>query len=317
MDTSNRQDNIRSSMTSFASETYTKEERLSEMFDLQYEVARITCPHKSEYELKHLRFWESLDELKRRNKQACAGADDAIGDFEEGCRNLGRLISAEIGGNRGEHKAYRMLQQQGCKGTIVRDLQLSEGVNRTELDLVVITGTAIAIVEVKNTKMDVYIDEVGDQYRLGYLERFDSQLGTKMELRKHLVQQIAKQAGVAGVDVLSLVCFTDSRISVENRCGFLTTCNLGTLSHQIDSFEGDRCIELDERAAIQKALLAASSEERYPMDYDIEGFKLSFAKALAAVEMAETALSGQATSQEEADPHQAASVGNYETCHAA
>lgn len=273
-------------MKSFQAEEYTKEERFGEMLKLQREAVEIVFPDKNETFKGEARLWDVLERLKRESQTAGFGADDEIAAFEHDCREMGRRIAAEFSGNRGEEKAYRRLRYKECPGIILRNLQLSEGDCRTEIDLVVITGGAVFVIEVKNTRLDIYIDEVGDQYRLGEVERFDTRLGTKMDFQKRLVKQLAAKAGFPELEILGIVCYTDSRIKVYNHCERIRTCTLGKLPYLIIDHEDSRKIDDEGIVSISNVLQEASKQERYPMDYDVEGFKYNFARAVCAVEMA-------------------------------
>lgn len=273
-------------MESFQAEKYTKEERFGEMLKLQRETVEVVFPDKDEALKGKARLWDALEHLRRENQMTGFRADEEIAAFEHDCREMGRRIAAEFSGNRGEEKAYRRLRYKECPGIILRNLQLSEGDYRTEIDLVVITGSAAFVIEVKNTRLDIYIDEVGDQYRLGEVEHFDTQLGTKMDFRKRLVKQLAAEAGFPELEVLGIVCYTDSRIKVYNHCESIQTCTLGKLPYLIIDHEDSHAINDEGMVSIADALQEASRQERYPMDYDIEGFKYNFARAVCAVEMA-------------------------------
>lgn len=279
-------DRIIGSMESFQAQAYTKEERLREMLKLQRETVETAFSDKDETFKSSARLWDVLEHLKRENQAIGFKANDEIAVFERDCREIGHRIAAELSGNRGEEKAYRRLQHKGCPGIILRNLQLSEGDYRTEVDLAVITGSMAFVIEVKNTRLDIYIDEVGDQYRLGKIERFDTRLGDKMDFRKKLVKRIAAEAGFPEMEVQSIVCYTDSRIKVYNHCESIRTCGLGKLPYLIIEHEGAEEIGDEGIRMIADALQEASQQERYPMDYDIEGFKNNFARAVCAVEVA-------------------------------
>lgn len=274
------------SMTSFQKKSYSKNERLEELFNLQSEVVKITFPEKDDLFTSRLRLWDALNYLKAENTNSGCKANTEIKVFERDCSEIGWRIAAEVAGNKGEEKVYRRLQYKECPGIILRNLELSLEDKHTELDTVVITDNAIFIIEVKNTNLDVYIDEVGDQYKVSNHKKFDSKLGTKMIFRKQLVQQIANVVGLADAEIINLVCFTNSCIKIDNRCDELQTCTLGKLPYFIIEYQSQHSISVVDQKAIAEALTEASNQERYPMDYNIEEFKTNFARAIVAVEIA-------------------------------
>lgn len=105
-----------------------------------------------------------------------------------------------------------------------------------------------------------------------------------MGFRKRLVRQLAAGAGFPELEALGIVCYTDSRIKVYNHCESIQTCTLGKLPYLIINHADSPAIDDEGVVSIVAALQEASKQERYPMDYDIEGFKYNFARAVCAVE---------------------------------
>lgn len=286
MNEQKRINQIVESMTSFQEQSYSKKERLEELFNLQSEVVKITFPKKDNLFTDNLRLWDALNYLKSENANSGCKANAEIKAFERDCSEIGWRIAAEIAGNKGEEKVYRRLQYKECPGVILRNLELSQEDQHTELDTVVITDNAVFIIEVKNTKLDVFIDEVGDQYKVSNHKRFDSKLGTKMIFRKQLVQQITNAVGLTDIEIINLVCFTNSCVKIDNRCDELKTCTLSDLPYLIMKHKPQHSISASDQKFIAEALTKASNQERYPMDYNIEEFKTNFARAIVAVEIA-------------------------------
>ena len=84
----------------------------------------------------------------------------------ESSKILCNLIKAEISGNRGEYKAFKTLEYLQSQNKVMRNVELSHGETRTEIDALVITPKCLTIVEVKNTsKNNLLIDEDGNYYR--------------------------------------------------------------------------------------------------------------------------------------------------------
>ena len=72
---------------------------------------------------------------------------------------------------------------------ILKNIELKDGDDRTELDAVVITPYGITIVEVKNTARDIFIDENGNYYRTGEFLNWDCNIVQKMNLKEDLLKR--------------------------------------------------------------------------------------------------------------------------------
>ena len=76
-------------------------------------------------------------------------------------------ISAEFSGNAGEQKVFRALDNLGCQNSVLHNVELEFDGRRTEIDAIVFTNHAIFIIEIKNSKKNIFIDENGEFYRIG------------------------------------------------------------------------------------------------------------------------------------------------------
>ena len=127
-----------SGMTSFSKEHYQKSELLNEMFALQTEIveAAFSEEHAS---TANLRIWDVERHLEQLNEDCGHVADEELERFKDGSKVLCNMIKAEISGNRGEYKAFKNLEYLRSQNTVLRNVELQDGANRSELDAVVIT----------------------------------------------------------------------------------------------------------------------------------------------------------------------------------
>lgn len=289
MNNENRVSQIASTFNSFTKSTYTKEERLSELLNIQKEMAAMTLSVKTDAELDNARLWDVVKHFEQENAEYGGKATSEVTAFRKDCSKIGQMIAAEISGLSGENRAYWRLVNAECPGIILRNLEISNDEDKSELDLVVINASGVFIVEVKNTHKDVFIDEDGDQYKMGAYTKFDTHLGDKMAFRKQLLQEHLAKLGFSNVDVTGLVVYTFNRIEVQNRCPELKTCFLGQLPYLIKEHRGKTAISDEEQATIASAFEQAAQNGSYAMDYDMEQFKENFANALLAIENAKLA----------------------------
>ncbi len=83
-------------------------------------------------------------------------ATELLEVLREDCKMFSNLIRTEISGDWRENKVFNRLSGLKGKHTILRNIELSNEHGRTELDMVVLTEKIQVIVEVKNTKKDIF-----------------------------------------------------------------------------------------------------------------------------------------------------------------
>ena len=279
----NRVNEMVNKMKSFGKEKYQKDELLTEMFALQREIVELTFneDHASTADLK---IWDVERHLEQLNQDCGNVADKELARFKEGSKTLCNLIKAEVSGNRGEAKAFRTLQFIKSRNLILKNVELSDGERRTELDAVVITPTGITIVEVKNTAKDIFIDENGDYFRTGQFLRWDCNIAQKISLKEELLRQALTGEGVHNTPIKSIVVFTNNRIEVQNKHSGIETCFVSQLAHLIDDYKADEIIADDEMARIGEIIRDAENKEAYQFDFDVVQYKKDFATLMMVLE---------------------------------
>ena len=273
------------SMKSFGKDRYQREELLSEMFALQQEIVELTFngEHASTADLK---IWDVERHLAQMNQECGGVADEALQAFVNGSKTFCNLIKAEVSGARGEAKAFRTLQFIHSKNIILKNVELSDGDLRTELDAVVILPGTIVIVEVKNTAKNIFIDENGDYYRTGEFLKWDCNIAEKMLTKETLLRKALERDGIRDVQLRSIVVFTDNRIEVQNKYSCIRTCFVSQLAYVINGFRGGRVMTDEEMEQAEKAIRAAEHKEAYPFEFDVEQYKRDFATLMATLEEA-------------------------------
>jgi hypothetical protein len=279
----NRVNEMVNNMKSFGKERYQKDELLTEMFALQREIVELTFneDHASTADLK---IWDVERHLEQLNQDCGNVADEELARFKEGSKALCNLIKAEVSGNRGEAKAFRTLQFIQSRNLVLKNVELSDGERRTELDAVVITPMGITIVEVKNTAKDIFIDENGDYFRTGQFLRWDCNIAQKISLKEELLRKALADEGVHNTPIKSIVVFTNNRIEVQNKYSEIETCFVSQLAHLIDEYKTDQTIADDEMAGIGEIIRNAENKETYQFDFDVARYKKDFATLMVILE---------------------------------
>ncbi len=281
----NRINKIVDSMTSFNRDKYTNCEVLTELFKLQDELVKQTFNDKHA-DAAELRIWDVENYLEKMNENLDYVADEELRVFKNGCKFICNEIKARISGNRGESKAFFNLENLPVKNVLMKNLELENGDLRSEIDALVVTRQAIYIVEVKNPHKDIFISEEGLYYKTGEFLRLDCNIGEKMDLRESLVRANLVKNGIAGKPIKKVIVFTNDRISVQNKYKDITICFLSQLKHIVSDERTDICITDDEMQGIKNVLEKANIDGKYSFDFDVNGFKRSYAELLVKLEEA-------------------------------
>lgn len=283
----NRVNDLMEIMNSFKKDKYHKSELLTELFSLQQEIVNLTFngDHASTANLK---IWDVERHLEQLNVECGYVANEELQKFIEGSKILCNLIKAELSGNRGELKAFRTLEYLHSQNNILKNVELSDGNYRTELDVVVITPNCITIVEVKNTAKDIFIDENGNYYRTGEFLKWDCNIAEKMQIKENLLRKSLADVGICNLTVQNIVVFTNNRIEVQNKCNHIKTCFLSQLAYIIDGFKEERLYSTEEMNMMGSTIEAAECKVSYPIEFDVKQYKYNFAKAMAILEEAST-----------------------------
>lgn len=280
-----RVNELKASMKSFGKEKYQKAELLDEMFALQQEIVSLTF-NQDHAALAELRIWDVEKHLEQMNEELGNVADEELQRFIEGSKILCNLIKAEISGNRGEAKAFRTLEYIKSRNYVLKNVELSDGDFRTELDAVVITPSAITIVEVKNTAKDIFIDEAGNYFRTGEFLRLDCNIGEKMQIKEELLRKALSTTGYGDVEINSVVVFTNNRIEVQNKFEGLRTCFSSQLSYKVEGNRSRVIFSDEDMDAIKACIEEAENKEAYLFEFDVEQYKTDYATLMAKLEEA-------------------------------
>lgn len=283
MNIEKRKQEIVAQMTSCTKDTYHKSEILPELIALQSELVELTF-NKDHAELANLKLWDVEEHLNQLNTQYGEIASEPLQSFRGFSRTVCNLIKAEISGNRGEYKASKALEYLRLPHTVLRNIELCDGDERTEIDDIVITHGGITIVEVKNTSKDIMIDEAGHYYRTGEFLKYDCNIAEKLDVKERLLKKVLEASGIMGVRINTVLVFTNNRIEVQNKYARVKTCFTNTLNYVIESFENASVYSDSDIERIQSAISSASASNLFPLEFDVQALKEAFATVLATLE---------------------------------
>ena len=277
---------VLSRITSFGKSRYCKADYEGEMRKLQHEL--LCLIFEEEHVLSaRLTIWDVYNQLERECKERGDVATEELAEFKVGCRMFSDLIRAEISGNKGESMVFSRLSGLKIKNKIFRNVELVEEGNRSELDMVVVTEKTSFILEIKNTKTGVFIDEKGDYYRTGEYMNHDCNLLQKMNNRQQLLTNVLEDT-LTGlekpINIVKVIVFTNKWIEVRNKCGDLKVCSLAELPYYIEDYVGENLYSEEDIIAMADAISNSAVSGEYEPEMDMQKFKTDFAKVLVAVE---------------------------------
>lgn len=283
----NRVKEIMDGITAFSKNEYHKSELLNEMFLLQKEMVALTF-NEEHAENADLKIWDVEDHFKKLNQDCGNVADTELEMFIEESKQFCNLIKAELSGIKGEGRAFKSLERLHSENIIMKNIELCDEMNRTELDAVVITPHLITIIEVKNTAKNVFIDGSGNYYRDGEYQKYDSNLKKKTEYKEKMLRNALEQQGIYDIPIKSIVVFTDNQIEIHNTCPSLKTCFVNMLPNIIDNYDKEFDYSIIKMNEIKQIINNASNKMSYAFNFDVAKYKLHFAELMTILEEAAT-----------------------------
>lgn len=274
---------IMNNLKAFDKESYKRDELLPELLKLQTEMVEMTF-NEEHASVANLKIWDVKDHLVQLNNESGNIADEEIKKFSDEAYDFSNMIRGIISGNKGEAKVFNILDSYKYNGNaLLKNIELSNDGERTEIDALVVTPKALVIVEVKNTGRDIFIDENGDYYRMGRFLRWDSNIKEKFETKEALLK---KALGKEYEDCIvnKVVVFTNDKVEIQNKYQDMETCFLTQLTYVIERFDSGRNYEKSDMDDICKKIKTSEELESYPVRFDIDQFKYDFAVIMAMLE---------------------------------
>ena len=279
----NRVNEILDQMTAFSKESYTKEEYLPELMKLQEEIVNLTFNGEHAEEAK-LRLWDVGKHLEMLNAECGGKADKELSDFIQTSKKIGNEISAEISGNKGERIVFSALNNLNCYNAVLHNVEFEFDGKRTEIDAIVFTHRAVFIIEIKNSKKNIFIDEDGGFYRTGHSMHYDGNIADKMSDREAMLRKALDKVGLGYLKIFNIVTFTNHRLDIENKYHRIKVCGSNYLPVFIDKFQSDNWYSDENIGTMVTAVEDAKCKEPFQMPVNMDDFKLNFATLMATLE---------------------------------
>lgn len=289
---------IMSQITAFSKGTYTKSEFLPELLKLQKELIDVTF-NAEHAENGNLRLWDVERHFRKMNDERGHVADDELAKFIQRSKVVSNNIRAEFSGNAGEKKVFRELENLGCQNGVLHNVELEFDGRRTEIDAIVFTNHAVFIIEIKNSKKNIFINENGEFYRIGNSMHHDCNIADKMNEREALLRMALERVGMDYLKIFKIVTFTNPRIDVECKYHYIKVIPCDYLRSFIENFSSNQWYSYENICTMMEAVTEVKCPEEYKMSIDMTEYKRDFAILMTKLETAEEADNEPETIQEE------------------
>lgn len=289
MNNEKRVTEVLSQIAAFSKDSYTKSEFLPELLKLQKELIDLTF-NAEHAENGDLRLWDVERHLRKMNEERGHIADDELAKFIKGSKAVSSTISAEFSSNAGEQKVFRALENLACENAVLHNVELEFDGRRTEIDAIVFTNRAIFIIEIKNSKKDIFIDQDGEYYRTGHSMHHGCNIAEKMDEREALLRKALERAGMEYLKIFKIVTFTNPRIDVENKYHYIKVCGSNYLPTFIEKFTSNQWYTYENICIMMAAVNEVKCPEAYQRSINMDEYKSDFANLMAILESAEEAM---------------------------
>ena len=209
----------------------------------------------------------------------------------ENIRNLewiGKEIAFARSGSYGERAVSRSLRYTNRRITALSNIIIGDGMDRTELDQVVVTSNGVLILEVKNYRNDIVIAESGQVYGNNHRRCSNKSLGERMNLKRYLLRKrVEKELEEMDIPLVldSYVVFSDPSITVTDHYGLEKYCFNANLPGIIEQFTSDVEYSDHEMSVITDVIQSIAEEEQeFDVGIDFDCVIKTFAEALVLLE---------------------------------
>lgn len=209
-------------------------------------------------------------------------------------KKLAKEMAITMSGAKGESLVSRTLEFLNRPNTqIFRNVYVTDGINETELDCIVLTDNGVIILEVKKVKSDLTLTEDGRMVFAGD-ECYDKvPLADKMALKRRLLKKaLEKAVSEKGLDIPvhvdSFIVFSAPKgqfIRIDDRCRREKHCFRTGLNKKIESYIGCAYYKADQLAQLGEIFSEMESNvKRFETELNYDDVRRSLAEALAVLQ---------------------------------
>ncbi|MGN0735349.1 MAG: nuclease-related domain-containing protein [Anaerovoracaceae bacterium] len=253
---------------------------------------------KGNYE-EGMRLDEAIFRMESSARKKGLSQDPAIRKGINALKTVDRELSISMSGIRGEQLVARTLEYiNRPEAKVYKNVYLTNGIDETELDAVVVTNEGIIILEVKKTKDDLTITEDGRLIHSGDECYEKKPIGEKMRIKRQLLKDVLETAfsevdEAIPVYVDSYIVFStprEVRIRVNDNYHQEKWCYRTGINSRIDNYYGRIKYSDSQLNQIYKQISELeSNKKRFHLSVDFDAVRYDLANAIVALELAKTA----------------------------
>lgn len=240
-----------------------------------------------------MRFDEALFILESTARRKGLRGDPAVHNGVLTMKKLCKEMAITMSGAKGENIVARTLEfLQRPNTKVYHNVYLTDGIDETELDGIVLTDEGIIILEVKKVKSDLTLTEDGRLVFAGD-ECYDKiPLADKMALKRRLLKKnlekvIAEKGLNIPVFVDSFIVFSAPKgkyIKIDDRCRREKHCFRTSLNKKIENYLGCAYYKEEELTVLTEIFCEMQSNvKRFETELDYNEVRQSLADAMVIV----------------------------------
>ena len=209
-------------------------------------------------------------------------------------KKLAKEISITMSGAKGEGIVSKTLEYLNRPNTrIYRNVYITDGIEETELDSIVLTDNGVIILEVKNVKSDLTLTEDGRMVFAGDECYEKVPLAQKMALKRRLLKKcLEKAVSEKGLDIPvyvdSFIVFAAPKgqfIKIDDRYHREKHCFRTGLNKKIENYLGCAYYKAEQLEQLGEIFSEMESNvKRFQTDLDYDDVRCSIAEALAVLQ---------------------------------
>lgn len=263
------------------SKTYTNAEILDRLKSLEgLLLERVFETSYSE----SLRTYDLIDHLRSKAHDLGLEGEDTYAALIRDLEKLSSTIGGLINGKRGELLAAKSLKCLRGDSLLLSNIALPNGGSFEEYDQVLIARSGVYVIEVKNYRNDVVIDD-GGILRCGPRSY---NVGERMREKMHALWdaiQFSSDGCMSEEDVHGMLLFVNNEASVTDFFHRVPVMRCGQIVYSIE--DANRCDEKlswEDMVRIKSVLLARKTAAEFPMPLDENRVKSELEDFLDLVE---------------------------------
>ena len=282
------------------SKTYTNEEILERLKSLEgLLLERVFETSYSE----SLRTYDLIDHLRSKAHDLGLEGEDTYTALIRDVEKLSSTIGGLINGKRGELLAAKSLKCLRGDSLLLSSIALPNGDSFEEYDQVLIARSGVYVIEVKNYRNDVVIDDGG----ILHCGHRSYNVGERMREKMHALWdaiRFSSDGCMSEEDVHGMLLFVNNDASVTDFFHRVPVMRCGQIVYSIeDATRCDEKLSWEDMVRIKSVLLARRTAAEFPMPLDenrVKGELEDFLN-LVEVETAKDAAESMAAGHNEAD----------------